>query len=216
MFKKFFLLFTQLFFLVTFCFAQENFSDFSELEIEISKLENQLKNLSKENSLEVLKKKAKLEESANMFPEAEESYFKCAEIASTEEKFSLILSAVRCSLCYGNNEKADELLAKIASKARVNEYAPTFKLYAVWSWLAKCTTYEQNFEPLIILKSYLELEDMKEVFPQILFTLWYIEGNEVYKNRLIKEFPSSLESLIAKGEVELAPSPYWFFLCRKN
>ncbi|MCR4789747.1 MAG: hypothetical protein K5839_01570 [Treponemataceae bacterium] len=197
-------------------YAQNSESVYN-LDEEIKKIDAQIQKApSSAEKLPLLEKKAKYEEASNLFEAAEKSYFQCAQLAQTKDKYRLILAAVRCSLSYGNSERADELLAKIASGARSNEYAPTFKLYAVWSWLSKCQSYEETYEPVAILKSYLELESMNEVKTQILFTLWFVTGQIQYARNLKDEFPQSLECAIVQGRMELAPSPFWYFVSRRN
>ena len=186
------------------------------LEQEIENLNSQLeKTQALEKRIQLLEQIARAQEFSNMFPEAEESYFSCAELAGADRKVSYILKAVRCSLSYGNTVRADELLAKIANGARSNEYTPIFKLYAIWSWLSKCTSYDETYEPIAILKSYLELDYMASVRPQMLFTLWFITGQIQYAARLKAEYPQSTEYAIVCGRAELAPSPFWFFASRK-
>lgn len=196
-------------------FAQSSANDIT-LEDEIENLTKQLeKTQAQEKRIQLLEKIARAQEFSNMFPEAEESYFACAELANADQKVMYILKAARCSLSYGNTERTDELLAKIANGARSNEYAPLFKLYAVWNWLSKCTSYDETYEPIAVLKSYLELDSMKTVRPQMLFTLWFVTGQIQYASRLKAEYPLSAEYAVVSGQAELAPSPFWFFASRK-
>ena len=215
-FSKQFLVFSLVFIIFPILsFAQSSANEIT-LEQEIENLTKQLeKTGSTEKQLQLLEKIARSQEFSNMFPEAESSYFACAELASAEQKVPYILKAVRCSLSYGNTEKADELLAKIANGARSNEYTSTFKLYAIWSWLSKCSSYDETYEPIAVLKSYLELDSMKAVRPQMLFTLWFITGQIQYASALKKDFPQSAEYAVICGRAELAPSPFWFFAARK-
>ena len=207
-------------FLCGICFAQnENVQDSeNSLEDEISNLTSQLEqNLSNASKIQIYKKIAKLQEFSNMFPEAEEAYLNCSQIAlSNTDKTAFTLEAVRCALSYGNTGKADELLAKVANACRSNEFTPNFKLYAVWSWLSKCTNYDQTFEPIAVLKSYLELGSMDCVREKVLFTIWYVTGQIQYAKMLYQEFPQSAEFAIVSGNAELMPSPFWFFVSRKN
>lgn len=204
-----------LIFLPVLLFAQTSSNEIT-LETEIANLTSQLeKASSSEKKIQILEKIARSQEFSNMFPEAEQAYFECAELADANQKINYILNAVRCSLSYGNSERADELLAKIANGARSNEYTARFKLYAIWSWLTKCNTYDETFEPIAILKSYLELGSMQEVRPQMLFTIWYITGEIKYAEMLKNEFPQSPEYAIICSRMEISPSPFWFFSSRK-
>ena len=53
---------------------------------------------------------------------------------------------------------------------------------------------------------------MKSVHPVILLTLWYVSGEDSYSDKIIKDFPLSTEAAIVKGDVQLLPTPFWFFV----
>ncbi|MGP1587096.1 MAG: SPOR domain-containing protein [Treponemataceae bacterium] len=186
------------------------------LDSEIESLTNKIeKTADIEEKKALLHKLAKYQELSNMFPEAEKTYCNLASICSGDEKIAFVLAATESSLSYGNEKRADELLASIAEKARNGKFAPQLKLYAVWSWLSKCSVYDDTYEPVAVLKSYLDLPAMQNLKPQILFTLFYITGQLKYAKELKDFFPHSMEYGIVCRKIELSPSPFWFFSCRK-
>ena len=213
--KKFFVCFAVLIFFSFSLFAQSEKISLEDKISEIStKLEKEQDNLKKISLYEQL---AVCQEFAGMYAEASESYLACSRLVSNQnEKDSYVLKASRSYLSCGDAEKTDELLTTIASTARTGKNAPLLKLYAAWSWLAKCSTFEETHEPVVILKSYLKMDSMKSVKKEILFTLWYITLENEYATILQNEFPESLENAMAQGKADLSPLPFWYFSARKE
>ena len=211
------------FFFVSILFFITNFSVFSQtdkitLEDKITELSNNIKSVqSATEKINLYEQLAICQEFAGLYSEASESYISCSRLVSEQEtKDSYVLKASRCFLSCGDAEKTDELLTTIASTARTGKNAPLLKLYAAWSWLAKCSTFEETHEPVVILKSYLKMDSMKSVKKEILFTLWYITLDENYSTILKNEFPESLETSILLGKTDLSPLPFWYFSARKE
>ncbi len=213
--KKNFVCFVILVFFTFSFFAQSEKITLDDKISEISTmLEKEQDNLKKIKLYEQL---AVCQEFAGMYTEASENYLACSRLVSNQnEKDSYVLKASRCFLSLGDAEKTDEILTSIASTARQGENAPLLKLYAAWSWIAKCTTFEETHEPVVILKSYLKMDSMKSVKKEILFTLWYITLENEYATILQKEFPNSLENAMAQGKADLSPLPFWYFSARKE
>jgi hypothetical protein len=213
--KKFFVCFAVLIFFSFSLFAQSEKISLEDKISEIStKLEKEQDNLKKISLYEQL---AVCQEFAGMYAEASESYLACSRLVSNQnEKDSYVLKASRSYLSCGDAEKTDELLTTIATTARTGKNAPLLKLYAAWSWLAKCSTFEETHEPVVILKSYLKMDSMKSVKKEILFTLWYITLENEYATILQNEFPESLENAMAQGKAALSPLPFWYFSARKE
>ena len=211
------------FFFVLILFFITNFSVFSQtekvtLEDKIEELSNNIKSVqSATEKIKLYEQLAVCQEFAGLYAEASESYISCSRLVSEQEKKdSYILKASRCFLSCGDAEKTDELLTSIASTARTGKNAPLLKLYAAWSWISKCNTFEETHEPIVILKSYLKMDSMKSVKKEILFTLWYITLDENYSTILKNEFPESLETSILLGKTDLSPLPFWYFSARKE
>ena len=213
--KKIFVCFAVFIFFSFSLFSQSEKITLEDKISEIStKLEKEQDNLKKIKLYEQL---AVCQEFAGMYAEASESYISCSRLVSTQnEKDSYVLKASRSYLSCGDAEKTDELLTSIASTARTGKNAPLLKLYAAWSWISKCNTFEETHEPIVILKSYLKMDSMKSVKKEILFTLWYITLENEYASLLQTEFPNSLENAMAQGKADLSPLPFWYFSARKE
>ena len=214
---------SRFFFFVLALFLFANLSVFSQtdkitLEDKITELSGKVKSAqSQTEKINIYEQLAICQEFAGLYSEASESYISCSRLVSDQEKKdSYILKASRCFLSCGDAEKTDELLTSIASTARTGKNAPLLKLYAAWSWISKCNTFEETHEPIVILKSYLKMDSMKSVKKEILFTLWYITLDENYSTILKNEFPESLETSILLGKTDLSPLPFWYFSARKE
>lgn len=214
---------SRFFFFVLVLFLFTSISVFSQtdkitLEDKITELSGKVKSAqSQTEKINLYEQLAICQEFAGLYSEASESYISCSRLVSEQEtKDSYVLKASRCFLSCGDAEKTDELLTSIASTARTGKNAPLLKLYAAWSWISKCNTFEETHEPIVILKSYLKMDSMKSVKKEILFTLWYITLDENYSTILKNEFPESLETSILLGKTDLSPLPFWYFSARKE
>lgn len=162
---------------------------------------------------------ASIQEQTSLYDDAQKSYIQAASIsASSVEGMSkksneqLVLDAVRCSLCAGDNVTANKYLNSSVRNSKNEKIIAYVKLYSQWSALCAAETKEDLQEPLEILKAYLKVASMKEIHPVILLTLWYITGDSSYSNKINTEFPNTTEALIVKGDIQLLPVPFWFFV----
>lgn len=162
-----------------------------------------------------------LQEATSDFNAAQKSYAKAAGIAAgnTEgmpKKSSerLVLDATRCALSGGNWETAENYLNSAVRNSKSAEIQATIKLYEQWAILCKAQDAADLKEPCEMLKTYANLESMKSVKPSVLLTLWYITAESSYADLLNKEFPSSMETGIVNGKIQIYPAPFWYFLPR--
>ena len=160
-----------------------------------------------------------LQEMLGLYDQAEKAYVQSAGIsAGNAEKMpersneELVLDAVRCALSGGNCARADSYLNSAVRSSKNPKVQSYVKLYSVWSSLCRAETKEDLEEPVALLKAYSEVSSMKEVHPAILLTLWYITGDNAFAVSLKQNFPQSLECSIVKGDTQLMPSPFWYFV----
>lgn len=163
-----------------------------------------------------------LEQSGN-FQEALTFYVKAAAIAAgdaegMEKKSSeqLVLDAVRCALSGGDWATAQNYLNSSVRNSTNPSIVSYIKLYEQWALLCKAQKADEISETIAMLKTYSSLDSMKAVHPQVLLTLWHITGEETYAIRLKKNFPKSLEAAVVKGEIQVLPAPFWYFVPRKS
>jgi len=153
------------------------------------------------------------------YPSACSSYAAAAGIAGGDAEGmpkksneQLVLDAVRCALSSGDFQTADSYLNSSVRNSKNERIQSYIKLYTQWSALCKANTTDDLQEPIILLQAYLKVASMKEVQPAILLTLWYVTGDNSYSVQLSEKFPKSVEASIVKGDVQLLPSPFWFFV----
>lgn len=164
-----------------------------------------------------------LQEATADFNAAQKSYAKAAGIAAgnaegmpKKSSERLVLDATRCALSGGNWETAENYLNSAVRNSKSAEIQATIKLYEQWAILCKAQDAADLKEPCEILKTYANLESMKSVKPSVLLTLWYITAESSYADLLNKEFPSSMETGIVNGKIQIYPAPFWYFLPRKT
>jgi hypothetical protein len=69
-----------------------------------------------------------------------------------------------------------------------------------------------------ILRSLLQNPAYGEFKPGIYYSLWKIEGDQIWRKKLLEDYPKSPEGLILSGEnaanpaVSAVPSPLWLFM----
>lgn len=164
-----------------------------------------------------------LQEATADFNAAQKSYAKAAGIAAgnaegmpKKSSERLVLDATRCALSGGNWETAENYLNSAVRNSKSAEIQATIKLYEQWAILCKAQDAADLKEPCEMLKTYANLESMKSVKPSVLLTLWYITAESSYADLLNKEYPSSMETGIVNGKIQIYPAPFWYFLPRKT
>lgn len=160
-----------------------------------------------------------MQEQLAYYDEAKKSYASAAGIAAAnaegmqkKSNEQLVLDAVRCALCQGDYETAHSYLNSAIRNSKDNLIQAYTKLYAQWAALCSVESKEDLAEPVEILKAYSKVDSMKELRPTILLTLWYVTGESQYSKEITKSFPKSTEAAIVNGDVQLLPTPFWFFV----
>lgn len=164
-----------------------------------------------------------LQEQLGVYSEASLSYVKAAGIAagdaagvpkvSTEQ---LVLNAVRCCLNSGDAENAESYLNSAVRSSKNEEVQAYVKLYSVWTSLCKASSFEDTLDSIQLLKAYSAMDSMELVKPSVLYTLWYLSGEDEYAITLKKKYPASVECALLKGEAVVASVPFWYFVPRKG
>ena len=162
---------------------------------------------------------ASLQEQLSLYGDAQKNYATAAGIAAGDAEGmpqktneQLVIDAVRCALCCGDWPTADSYLNSAVRNSKDANIQSYVKLYTQWSALCRAENVDDLNEPLELLKAYLKVQSMKPVHPVILLTLWYVTGDKSWSEQITKNFPSSTEAAIVKGDVQLLPTPFWFFV----
>lgn len=162
---------------------------------------------------------ASLQEQLSLYDDARKNYAAAAGITAgnaegmpKKSNEQLVIDAVRCALSCGDYKTADSYLNSAVRNSSDERILSYVKLYAQWSALCRADNVEQLNEPLEILKAYLKVNSMASVHPVILLTLWYVTGEDSYSSSLLKDFSESTEAGIVRGDIQLLPTPFWFFV----
>ena len=190
------------------------------VEESISYVKNQLKSLtvaSEKRAAYVFL--ASLQEQMSLYGEAQKNYAAAAGIAASDAEGmpkktneQLVIDAVRCALCCGDYPTADSYLNSSVRNSKNAQILSYVKLYAQWSALCRAENIADLNEPLELLQAYLKVDSMKSVHPVILLTLWYVTGKKSWADQITKNYSDSTEAAIVRGDVQLLPTPFWFFV----
>ncbi len=162
---------------------------------------------------------AALQEQLAYFDDAQKSYAQAAAIAAGDAEGmpkksneQIVLDAVRCALSSGDYATADSYLNSAVRNSKNEKVQAYIKLYTQWSALCKAEDVSDLQEPVVMLQAYLKVDSMAAVKPALLLTLWYITGDSSYSQQITKLYPKSIEASIVKGDAQLLPTPFWFFV----
>ena len=162
---------------------------------------------------------ASLQEQMALYDDAQKSYAQAAAISAGDAEGmpkktneQIVLDAVRCALSCGDYATADSYLNSAVRNSKNTTVQAYIKLYTQWSALCKADAVADIQEPVVMLQAYLKVDSMNAVKPAVLLTLWYVTGDGSYSQQITKLYPKSIEASIVKGDAQLLPTPFWFFV----
>ena len=149
------------------------------------------------------------------YSNAADCYRRAAGFDTTDKKTALLLDAVRALLCGGSMDSARSLLSEIAAALPVSDEAPYYRRAAVYdTWRLLAEDRADRAVPLIT--AYTKKKAFSEYHPALLFTLWWVNGDEDAKQRLLKEYPACMEAAAVNGTVTVQPSTFWYLMPRNG
>ncbi|QSH91825.1 hypothetical protein C5N99_04165 [Treponema medium] len=149
------------------------------------------------------------------YSNAADCYRRAAEFDTTDQKTALLLDAVRVLLCGGSMDSARSLLSEIAAALPVSDEDPYYRRAAVYdAWRLLAEDRADRAVPLIT--AYTKKKVFSEYHPALLFTLWWVNGDEDAKQRLLKEYPAGMEAAAVNGIVTVQPSTFWYLMPRSG
>lgn len=160
---------------------------------------------------QILAALAGYEERLGLFDAAASRYSDAAS-ASTVRDDALLLDAARCALSANDAEKADGFVRAVLLTNFDEKILLRARLYAAWIQLAS----GDRPNAFALLRAYAKNDAFAPYIPSILFTLWWADNDSDAKSRLLAAWPLSAEAAIIRGEMALAPSPYWFLMGRSE
>ena len=158
---------------------------------------------------------ADYEEHNRNYSNAADCYRQAAGFDTTDKKTALLLDAVRALLCGGSLDSARNLLSEIAAALPVSDEDPYYRRAAVYdTWRLLAEDRADRAVPLIT--AYTKKKTFSEYHPALLFTLWWVNGDEDAKQRLLKEYPAGMEAAAVNGAVTVQPSTFWYLMPRSG
>ena len=158
---------------------------------------------------------ADYEEHNRNYSNAADCYRQAAGFDTTDKKTALLLDAVRVLLCGGSMDSARSLLSEIAAALPVSDEDPYYRRAAVYdTWRLLAEDRADRAVPLIT--AYTKKKAFSEYHPALLFTLWWVNGDEDAKQRLLKEYPAGMEAAAVNGTVTVQPSTFWYLMPRNG
>lgn len=168
---------------------------------------------------------AQIEEQNGKYSEAQKHYAQAAGMKGSVQSGAgvpvktseqLVLSAARCALNAGDYASAQNYLNSSVRNSKDSVIQSTLKLYEQWCALCRASSVSETQEAVAMLKAYSTLDSMKSVMPSVLLTLWHLTGDKTYSDRLKASFPKSPEAAVVKGQIQVLPTPYWYFVPRNG
>lgn len=195
-------------------FVQKAFSQKTETAVRLY-FEKNLANLpNKPAQSQALVFLAEYEQHNGSYSQAAGHYRQAAEL-NPEAKTALLLEAVRALLCGGRFDSAGSLLREIAAALPVSDENPDYRTAAVYdAWRLLAEDRADHAIPLIT--AYTKRKSFSAYHPALLFTLWWLDGNETAKQQLLKDYPSSMEAAAVKGLVTIQPSTFWYLMPKNS
>ena len=158
---------------------------------------------------------ADYEQHSGNYPNAADCYRRAAGLDTSEGKSALLLDAVRTLLCGGSLDSARSLLSEVAATLPASDDDPYYRRAAVYdTWRLLAEDRADRAVPLIT--AYTKKKAFAEYHPALLFTLWWVNGDEEAKQRLLKEYPSGMEAAAINGTVTVQPSTFWYLMPRSG
>ena len=158
---------------------------------------------------------ADYEEHNRNYSNAADCYRQAAGFDTTDKKTALLLDAVRALLCGGSLDSARNLLSEIAAALPVSDEDPYYRraaVYDTWRLLAE----DRADRAVLLITAYIKKKTFSEYHPALLFTLWWVNGDEDAKQRLLKEYPAGMEAAAVNGTVTVQPSTFWYLMPRSG
>ena len=149
------------------------------------------------------------------YSNAADCYRRAAEFDTTDKKTAHLLDAVRVLLCGGSMDSARSLLSEIAAALPVSDEDPYYRraaVYDTWRLLAE----DRAARAVPLITAYPKKKAFSEYHPALLFTLWWVNGDEDAKQRLLKEYPAGMEAAAVNGTVTVQPSTFWYLMPRSE
>ena len=158
-----------------------------------------------------------------VFEDAGRFYMEAFNLSSSleeREAKKYLIKAIKVFIIGGNIEEGYVAYGKLASikEDKPSTYDKEAELYIQYLKIAEMiSSNDEDVEPIISkLKTYAKDSSFKELRPSILLTLWFIANDVEAEKFILKEYPSSIEAMIVKGDALILPSTFWYLLPKNS
>jgi len=146
--------------------------------------------------------------------------FNIARALEEQDAKKYLIKAIRVFIIGGNIEEGYIAYGKLVSmrEAKPSKYDKEAELYIQYLQIAEMISSSvQDIEPIIKkLKTYANDASFKEFKLSILLTLWFIANDIEAEKFILKEYPSSIEAMVIKGDAFILPSTFWYLLPKNS
>jgi hypothetical protein len=123
-----------------------------------------------------------------------------------------LLDAARCALSSGDLDQANGLVRAVLVSSFDDAVLLRARVYAVWIQLAS----GDRAAALSQLRTFSGNPLFSSYTPALLFTLWWADGDEAAKKKLLDSFAGCPEAAVARGDMSLGANPFWFLMGRNE
>lgn len=161
---------------------------------------------------EVLSVLADYEERLGLLESASTHFHDAALVDPSSRDDALILESARCALGSNDTEKADSLVRDVLLICLDEKTLLQARVYSAWIQLSA----GKRASALPLFRLYAQNAAYAEFAPALLFTLWWADADQDARSRLLKEYSTSPEAAIMRGEYSLSPSPFWYLMGKND
>lgn len=159
----------------------------------------------------ILKTVASLEERSGNAAAALERYTAAASALPSRDD-SLLLDAARCALALNDPVAADSIVRTVLQSSFDEPTTLRARVYSAWIQLGA----GNRREALSLIRSFASNPACADHAPALLFTLWWSDGDDAARSKLLSAWPQSFEAACARGEATVGPSSFWYLMNRNE
>lgn len=166
------------------------------------------------DTLQARKILAAYAETNYLYAEAADQYSQAALLETDPEAvFALNLKAARSYFLAGDSQLSAYILNTVIAQAADNAVKTQAEVYLLLAGLEDDANFNENRAALQRC-----IADAKYAgyMPTLLFALYWLTGDAQAKNRLVKEFPASMEAETVQNKATVSPVAFWYLMPRKN
>ena len=164
------------------------------------------------NRKQLLTALADYEERSGLPGLAVKHYSEAAYADTAARDYALLLDASRCALMSNDVTQANSLVQSVLLSCFDDVILIRARVYAAWVQLAS----GDRTAAFALIRSYADNHAFSAYAPALLFTLWWANEDSSAKATLLASWPKTPEASVVRGEISLAPVPFWYLMSRNE